>query len=257
MDIHKPKAAHSWREFAVEIGTIICGILIALSLEQGVEGLHHRHLAEQAEDDLAAGLKPDLVLAAGYQAFEPCEKARIKDLAGLLQSRGAAWAANPAPTYAGQPPSSAVFPRVVMASNGLWAHAPWEWATTSGVLVYMPRERVARYAEAYRIVDLIRSRQAQTFERMQSIAPLAYERTLTDEDKAAYLSALYGLDDLSTGATALSRQLLREAHYLGIEPDARSLKQSLDTLRPFGPCVRAVTLPLPDPTGGLPVAGRS
>ena len=26
MEIHKPKAAHSWREFAVEIGTIVCGI---------------------------------------------------------------------------------------------------------------------------------------------------------------------------------------------------------------------------------------
>jgi hypothetical protein len=26
MDIHRPKAAHSIREFLVEIGTIICGI---------------------------------------------------------------------------------------------------------------------------------------------------------------------------------------------------------------------------------------
>ena len=47
MDIHKPKAAHSWREFVIEIGTIICGILIALSLEQVLEALHRR--AEVAE----------------------------------------------------------------------------------------------------------------------------------------------------------------------------------------------------------------
>ena len=40
MDIHKPKAAHSWREFLIEIGTIICGILIALALEQAVESVH-------------------------------------------------------------------------------------------------------------------------------------------------------------------------------------------------------------------------
>ena len=40
MDIHKPKAAHSIREFLVEIGTIICGILIALGLEQSIEALH-------------------------------------------------------------------------------------------------------------------------------------------------------------------------------------------------------------------------
>ena len=34
MDIHKPHAAKNWREFAVEIGTIVVGILIALGLEQ-------------------------------------------------------------------------------------------------------------------------------------------------------------------------------------------------------------------------------
>ena len=33
MEIHKPKAAHSVREFLIEIGTIVCGILIALGLE--------------------------------------------------------------------------------------------------------------------------------------------------------------------------------------------------------------------------------
>ena len=41
MDIHKPRAAHSWREFAIEIGTIVCGIVIAIGLEQAVEWLHH------------------------------------------------------------------------------------------------------------------------------------------------------------------------------------------------------------------------
>ena len=43
MDIHRPKAAHSIREFLIEIGTIICGILIALGLEQGIEWLHWNH----------------------------------------------------------------------------------------------------------------------------------------------------------------------------------------------------------------------
>jgi hypothetical protein len=37
MEIHKPKAAHNVREFLIEIGTIVCGILIALGLEQAVE----------------------------------------------------------------------------------------------------------------------------------------------------------------------------------------------------------------------------
>ena len=50
MDIHRPKAAHSIREFLIEIGTIICGILIALGLEQALEWVHtQREIAETRE----------------------------------------------------------------------------------------------------------------------------------------------------------------------------------------------------------------
>ncbi len=33
MEIHKPHAAKTWREFAVELATITAGILIALTLD--------------------------------------------------------------------------------------------------------------------------------------------------------------------------------------------------------------------------------
>ena len=40
MEIHKPKPVHSWREFLTELGTVVLGIIIAISLEQFVEYLH-------------------------------------------------------------------------------------------------------------------------------------------------------------------------------------------------------------------------
>jgi hypothetical protein len=40
MHVHKPKPVHGWRELALEIGTIICGIVIALGLEQVIEARH-------------------------------------------------------------------------------------------------------------------------------------------------------------------------------------------------------------------------
>jgi hypothetical protein len=52
VDIHKPKAAHNWREFVIEIATIICGILIALTLEQGIEWLHWNHALADAREGL-------------------------------------------------------------------------------------------------------------------------------------------------------------------------------------------------------------
>jgi hypothetical protein len=59
MDIHRPKAAHSIREFLIEIGTIICGILIALGLEQVVEVIHRNEQAGEAREALRTELGQD------------------------------------------------------------------------------------------------------------------------------------------------------------------------------------------------------
>ena len=50
MDIHKPKAAHSLREFLIEIGTIVVGVLIALAAEQTVQTMHERRAATEARE---------------------------------------------------------------------------------------------------------------------------------------------------------------------------------------------------------------
>ncbi|MDP9103208.1 MAG: hypothetical protein M3N05_04270 [Pseudomonadota bacterium] len=61
MDIHKPKAAHNLSEFLIEIGTIICGILIALALEQAVESVHRnaevREARRSVHDELTRNLE--------------------------------------------------------------------------------------------------------------------------------------------------------------------------------------------------------
>ena len=36
MEIHKPHAAKTWKEFFIELGTIVIGILIAIGLEQTI-----------------------------------------------------------------------------------------------------------------------------------------------------------------------------------------------------------------------------
>ena len=49
MHFHLPKPLHGWREFAGEVGIIVLGVLIALSAEQVVEGLHMRSETEAGE----------------------------------------------------------------------------------------------------------------------------------------------------------------------------------------------------------------
>ena len=55
MDVHAPhEPLHSWRDFWIHLGTITIGLLIAISLEQSVEALHHVHQRHQLEEDLRA-----------------------------------------------------------------------------------------------------------------------------------------------------------------------------------------------------------
>ena len=80
MDIHRPKAAHSIREFLIEIGTIICGILIALGLEQGIEWLHWNHTVEVARE----GLREEMAFDDGFLRIRltiaPCVERRLAAL---------------------------------------------------------------------------------------------------------------------------------------------------------------------------------
>lgn len=86
MEIHKPKAVHSWRELASEIGVIIVGVLIALSAEQTVEWLHWRSEVRESREALAAELGKDLgarkLRADGYE----CIARRTADLQRWLDS---------------------------------------------------------------------------------------------------------------------------------------------------------------------------
>lgn len=93
MEIHRPKAAHGWREFLVEIGTIVIGIVIALGLEQSVAAIHERGLAREARQAIDAEMQEDVDRIAYRQAQQPCIERRLKEITGLL----ADWAQGKAP----------------------------------------------------------------------------------------------------------------------------------------------------------------
>lgn len=54
LDVHMPHATHTWKDFFIHIATITVGLLIAVSLEQTVEWVHHLHQRHQLEADLRA-----------------------------------------------------------------------------------------------------------------------------------------------------------------------------------------------------------
>jgi hypothetical protein len=55
MEVHPPEhAIHSVREFLIHMLAIVLGLLIAIGLEQSVEGLNHLHERHQLEADMRA-----------------------------------------------------------------------------------------------------------------------------------------------------------------------------------------------------------
>jgi hypothetical protein len=54
LDVHMPHASHTWKDFFIHLGTITAGLLIAISLEQSVEKLHHLHQRHELEASLRA-----------------------------------------------------------------------------------------------------------------------------------------------------------------------------------------------------------
>ena len=137
MEIHKPKAAHTLREFLTEIGTIVCGILIALGLEQAVEALHSRHLVAQAEEAMRAEIVDD----DGPQAYvrlavAPCLSHQIDGLRAALDTRMA-------PEAFGKLAESY---RPVLRT---WDDQAWKAAQGSGVLNAMGPKKLGRWSQIY------------------------------------------------------------------------------------------------------------
>jgi hypothetical protein len=84
MEIHKPHAAKSWREFFIELGTIVLGILIALSLEQSIEAIHDRGLAREAEAAIHEEIIDNANRVNYRLSHQACIEKRLDDVAGLL-----------------------------------------------------------------------------------------------------------------------------------------------------------------------------
>lgn len=84
MEIHKPHAAKTWKEFFIELGTIVLGILIALSLEQMVESWREHRQYNEAREAMRAELASNLASLEPRRAVSACAQKRTAEIAALL-----------------------------------------------------------------------------------------------------------------------------------------------------------------------------
>lgn len=135
MHIHKPKAAHSLREFLSEISVIVVGVLIALALEQAVEWLHRRGETAEAKQALATELSYDLAAFDMRLAQGDCVDRRLDDLDRWMS----AWNDGRHPRLNGP----IVRPPVYVLRTSVWRVA------SSAAVAQMPFEDQAAYGRIY------------------------------------------------------------------------------------------------------------
>jgi hypothetical protein len=217
MDIHKPKPVHNWREFASEIAVIVCGILIALMLEQVAEAWRLHEKVEIGEASIRAEFSDQLAYATIYLKLKPEMDERIARLEAASIARvhkeAARLAALPAP-FSMRP----------------WSVAAWDAAASEQIVSHLDPERRKRY-------EILR-RQANSMLELQyrvkdNYSTLLGSRMPVDGDAliAQQISAAEHLRSDSAFGAIVTRSMIDTASKLELHPTPERIKKGLEDLR--------------------------
>jgi hypothetical protein len=136
MDILKPKPWRGWPEFVKEIGTIVIGVLIALSAEAVAEKVHEGRLSDEARAAVRSEINLDLSNMKRRAELEPCITRRLADLSDFVARAEAGEAVAP-PLTIGAPGHPIAFTE------------RWDAATAGGRTSLLSLEEQQSYARAY------------------------------------------------------------------------------------------------------------
>jgi hypothetical protein len=161
LDVHPAHhAASGWREFFIHIATIALGLLIAVSLEQTVEYIHHRHEVAQTRE----ALRKERTANAARFAVETLENNRVipifqEDLAVFAYLRGHPGALPN--TWPGQ-----LGGQVITVT---YADSAWRTAQQSNVVAFMPPAEIQQTDRIYRYQQILNDLEAAKFDAMNEL----------------------------------------------------------------------------------------
>ena len=250
MDVHKPKAWHGLREFLKEYLIIVVGVLTALAAEAGVEQLHWRHLAGQHDLDLRTGAQTVAANALQRIALDDCFTGELRQVAEALRRPDAAWKGlNPQATGRLRD----YLPAPLWPQTRAWPYAQWESALADGSLTHFPPERLRAFTAVYRTSQAAGEQQRELFQLLPELTPLAFDQTLTTQDKSHYLAILSRADEIESLLVSMSRVVLTvAANNTGFWPPASTMDPLIEATRArMGACVRAPDRSAFHPGGAL------
>ena len=137
MDIHPAHhAPRSWQDFFLQLLVITIGLFIALTLQAGVESLHHRHLVRDARENLRREIQINLKrYAENVENLEKNRRQFAHDIDQLRLLRSGKPIEKNALTWGWD-------------WNG-FIDASWKTARDTGAVSYMSSDLINAYTELY------------------------------------------------------------------------------------------------------------
>ncbi len=149
IDVHAPHGGlHTWKDFWIHLGTITLGLLIAISLEQSVEWLHHLHQRHQLEADLRAEAEKNLaIMDDDYRYFDLVMANTVANRERVDAMRAGGGKVKLSYVAFKNPHANGVGSTSPLASV-------WTTAKESELVALLPREEAKFYDRVYRQYDL-------------------------------------------------------------------------------------------------------
>jgi hypothetical protein len=224
---HRPHPIHGWREVLNEILVIVFGVLIALGLDQFVDGLHWRHKVDQAEHNMRLELGRDRTDAAQYAILAACTDGYLDRMRRDLLAQDASELAR---LYAlGEP-----------FVTEPWTATAWEAAVGSQIGDHMATDRFLNFAEAFRRADLMKEVQFRLRDHFTAAMVGRFGRM--GGQGQGQVDELIAAEDLRrdiTLARAITADFIINTDALKIAPDARGIaeyrQKAASCLKAFGP----------------------
>jgi len=220
MDVHKPKPAHNWREFLSEIGTIVCGILIALGLEQAVEAAHWSEKVTEAKEAIHRELVQATVFGEERIHQRQCRDTYLADLTTAVAASPAQWTPRPA-LYCGTPHDG-----VYSGLERPWPTEFWRSIVAEGTVSHFDDRYRRRAPFVFSFIEFINNRALEETQEAYNLGALGYEINITPDAKIRLLNTLKKLRAQNALVALLCEQLTGSIGGLGETPSEDELEQA-------------------------------
>ena len=196
LDVHPPhEPIHNIRHFLLHILTITIGLLIALSLEAGVEYMHHRHIVAEARENIRHEIELNHEqMAKNVKAIHEDAVRMDANLETIRQLRD----------HPKNLPGHLQF----TISWSSFNDSAWRSSRDMGALAYMPYSEVQGYADLYGQQEIVNKEAVKLFSQ-QSLAmtPLAMVTDLQNMPPAEAQVMLRDTAGVSVSLNVLSQMM--------------------------------------------------